>query len=72
MAGKTYYFRCKANPSAPLLELHSYWEAQEMLDHPDYERVDECGEVIIDEKDTAENRIPFDVSNLGRRKAAAA
>lgn len=68
MAGKTYYFRCKANPTAKPLELHSYWEAQEMLNHPDYERIDECGEIIVDEKDTAENQIPLQIASMGARR----
>ena len=59
MASKPFFFRCIQNPTAPLLKLETYWEAQEMLNHPDYERVDECGEVIVDERDEAENPIPF-------------
>ena len=54
-----YYFRCKTNPGAPVLEFEHYWEAQEMKGHPDYERIDEAGELIVDEEDTAPNRIPF-------------
>jgi hypothetical protein len=54
-----FYFRCKANPTAPLLVLDTYWEAAEMKDHPDYERIDESGEVIVDESEGAENRIPL-------------
>jgi hypothetical protein len=54
-----FYFRCKTNSSAPPLVLDSYWEAQEMKGHPDYERIDEFGEVIVSEEDQAENSIPF-------------
>ena len=54
-----FYFRCKTNPSAPPLVLDSYWEAQEMKGHPDYERIDEFGEVIVDESEQAEHAIPF-------------
>lgn len=61
-----YYYRCKANPSAPPLVLETYWEHVEMSNHPDYERIDECGELIVDEKDTAENQIPIEMA-LPRR-----
>jgi len=54
-----FYFRCKTNPTAAPLVLESYWEAQEMRNHPDYERIDEFGEVIVDEADQAERPIPF-------------
>lgn len=69
MASKKYVYRCKANPSGPLLVLETYYEHVEMANHPDYERIDEFGEVIVDEKDTAEQQIPIDVSNLGKRAA---
>lgn len=68
MSAKKYYFRCKANPNAAPLVLETYWEAQEMLNHPDYERIDEAGEVIVEEKDTAENQIPIEMA-LPRRRA---
>jgi hypothetical protein len=45
-----YFYRCKTNPTAKLLVLESFWEAKEMRDHPDYERIDEFGEVVIDEE----------------------
>lgn len=61
----TYYFRCKSNPTAPLLEITTAWEAKEMKNHPDYERVDETGEVIV-EIDELEGTIPFQGS-AGRR-----
>jgi len=54
-----FYFRCTTNPTAKPLVLDSYWEAQEMRNHPDYERIDEFGEVIVDEADQAERPIPF-------------
>ena len=57
-----YYFRCKPNPTAPLLVLESFWEAEEMKNHPDYERVDEFGEVIADEASQAPHPIPFHVA----------
>lgn len=55
----SYYFRCKSNPGAPLLILESFWEMSEMRSHPDYERVDECGEVIVSEEADAPHPIPF-------------
>jgi hypothetical protein len=57
---KEYLFRCKTNPNGPLLVLHTYREAKEMKGHPDYERVDAYGEVVLDEEEqAAENTIPF-------------
>ena len=44
-----FYFRCKSNPDAKPLVLETTWEAKEMLEHPDYERIDETGEVILDD-----------------------
>ena len=70
MASTKFYFRCKTNPNAPILTLETFWEAQEMINHPDYERIDETGEVIVDEKESAENQIPFHVGNLAARKTA--
>lgn len=69
MTPEKFYFRCKQNPSAPLLVLDSFWEAQEMKGHPDYERVDAFGEVVIDEADTAATQIPFHAAGA-KRKAA--
>jgi hypothetical protein len=63
-----FYFRCKTNPTAAPLVLESFWEAKEMKNHPDYERIDEFGEVIVDEQDTAENPIPFHPA--GQKRAA--
>ena len=57
MSKQFQFFRCKANPNAPLLKLLS-WEAKEMISHPDYERVDEFGEVI-ETYDDLEGTIPF-------------
>lgn len=61
----TRYFRCKSNPRAPLLPLHTNWEAREMQNHPDYEEVDHLGEVIVRE-DEMEGSIPFQGAQ-GRR-----
>jgi hypothetical protein len=60
-----YCYRCKTNPNAPLLTLSTAWEAEEMKNHPDYERVDELGEAIV-EVDPLEGTIPFQGS-IGRR-----
>lgn len=67
-----YYFRCKSNLNAPILTLDTYWEANEMRDHPDYERIDEMGEVIVDEAEQAENRIPFKMGGDSATKRRAA
>ena len=67
MSAKKFYFRCTTNPTAKPLVLESYWEAQEMRNHPDYERIDEFGEVIVDESDLAENSIPFHPAGKTRR-----
>ena len=48
-----FYFLCKSNPRGPLLVLDTYWEAQEMKSHPDYQRVDEKGEPIIDQEEAS-------------------
>jgi hypothetical protein len=61
---KYFFFRCKSNHRAPLLKLLA-WEAKEMLYHPDYERVDEFGEVMEIEDDL-DGTIPFN-GGLGRR-----
>lgn len=63
---KKFYYRCKSNPNGPLLVLESYWEAKEMKGHPDYERIDEMGELVPDEEANAENPIPFQGS-VGRK-----
>lgn len=55
---KWYYFRCKSNPiNGPLLKLLA-GEAREMKNHPDYERVDEFGEIIPVE-DEMDGTLPF-------------
>lgn len=61
-----FHFRCKTNPTAPLLVLDTFWEAEEMKNHPDYERIDELGEVVVFEEDSAPNRIPFVVAGAKR------
>ena len=55
---KTFYFRCTTNPAAKPLELKTAWEAKEMRNHPDYEQIDEMGEVIVQD-DELEGTIPF-------------
>lgn len=60
-----FYFRCTSNPGAPILELNTAWEAKEMQGHPDYEQIDEMGEVIKNE-DAIEGTIPFQGSQ-GRK-----
>jgi hypothetical protein len=55
---KAYYFRCKSNPSTKPLVLNTAWEAKEMKNHPDYEQIDETGEVIVLE-DELEGTITF-------------
>lgn len=69
MSDKKFYFRCKTNPSAAPLVLDSFWEASQMKNHPDYERIDECGELIVDERDSAENQIPLNMGSRGRKVA---
>lgn len=61
---KMHFFRCKSNPNGPLLPLTA-GEAREMENHPDYERVDEFGEVI-ETTDDLEGTIPFQGS-AGRK-----
>lgn len=64
MTAKLYYFRCLSNPSGPVLKLLG-WEAKEMRDHPDYEEVDEFGEVI--QRDDYEgDSIPMSVAAIGK------
>jgi hypothetical protein len=61
---KMIFFRCKSNPNGPLLPL-TPGEAREMVNHPDYERVDEFGEVV-DVEDELDGTIPFQGS-AGRK-----
>lgn len=60
-----YFYRCKSNPGAPPLKLDTAWEHREMKNHPDYEQIDETGEVIVLE-DELEGTIPFQGSQ-GRK-----
>lgn len=69
MSDQKFYFRCKSNPSAPPLVLTTYWEAKEMQNHPDYERIDEFGEVIVSEEDKAEGGIPLVMTSQARRRS---
>lgn len=57
-----YYFRCRSNPKAPLLQLHEEWEAKEMRLNLEYDAVDEDGlPVVLEDEPVAEeqNYIPF-------------
>ena len=58
MSGTKAYFRCKSNPTGPLLVLESAWEIHEMRRHVDYEQINETGEVVVLE-DELEGTIPF-------------
>jgi len=62
MTKAKFIFRCKTNPSAPPMEFENYWEAEEMMRHPDYERIDAKGNVIASEAEQAGQRIPFQPS----------
>ena len=56
------YYRCRSNPSAPLLVLDSEWEAKEMRQNLEYDHVDEDGLPVVDaEEPVAEEKdfIPF-------------
>ena len=56
------YYRCRSNPSAPLLVLDSEWEAKEMRLNLEYDHVDEDGLPVVDEEEpTSEEKtfIPF-------------
>jgi hypothetical protein len=68
MSDKKFYFRCTTNPDGPILVLDTVYEMLEMRSHPDYERIDEFGEVIVSEEDTAEHSLPF--MPAGARKQA--
>ena len=55
-----HYYRCRSNPTAPLLVLDTEWEAKEMRGHREYDEVDEDGLPVVVEDDTEEkNFIPF-------------
>jgi len=66
---KRFYFRCKSNPNGPILTLDTFWEAQEMRNHPDYERIDEFGERVVDEQEQAERPIPLVTAAQARGRA---
>lgn len=61
-----FYFRCRSNPRAPLVELDSRWEAEEMKSHPDYDQVDEDGIPMIPEHERMETPILFEPVKAGR------
>jgi len=64
---KKHYYRCKSNPSGPLLVL-SGWEAADMKTHPDYERVNPVTEEVIPyEEDSLPHR---PILTVAKRKAA--
>jgi len=41
------FFRCRSNPSGPLLKLDTDWEAREMIRHVDYDEVDADGFPVV-------------------------
>lgn len=59
MATTAWHFRCKTNPDGPILTLTNFWEADEMRKNPDYERINELGEVVELEEAAAPGQIPF-------------
>ena len=63
------YYRCRSNPSAPLLVLDSEWEAKEMRQNLEYDHVDEDGLPVVDEVEAASEEtgfIPFIANALKR------
>lgn len=62
---KPFYFRCTSNPNAPILKVLTPWEAKEMREHPDYEELNELGEVVEREDELA-GTIPF-AGSKGRK-----
>ena len=63
------YYRCRSNPSAPLLVLDSEWEAREMRQNLEYDHVDEDGLPVVDEVEAASEEtgfIPF-IANAMKR-----
>lgn len=60
MSQRFFYFRCISNPNGPLLKQLG-WEAKELREHPDYEEVDEFGEVI-EREDYGDETIPMAVA----------
>ena len=56
------YYRCRSNPSAPLLVLDSEWEAKEMRLNLEYDHVDSDGLPVVDEEESTPDEklfIPF-------------
>ena len=49
-AMKTFY-RCKSNPTAPVLTLDTEWEAKEMRTNLEYDQVDEYGLPVVAESE---------------------
>ena len=47
---KTFY-RCKSNPTAPVLTLDTEWEAKEMRTNLEYDQVDEYGLPVVAESE---------------------
>jgi hypothetical protein len=64
-----YYFRCRSNPTAPLLVLDSEWEAKEMKSNLEYDAVDEDGlPIVVEREDAVEfGGIPFQKANAVMR-----
>ena len=63
------YYRCRSNPSAPLLVLDSEWEAKEMRQNLEYDHVDEDGLPVVDAEEAApeeKNFLPFTANALKR------
>ena len=57
-----YYFRCRSNPSAPLLVLDAEWEAKEMRTNLEYDAVDQDGlPIVLEDEPVPEDKdsIPF-------------
>ena len=62
------YFRCKSNPSAPLLVLNADWESDEMRTNTEYDEVDEDGlPVVAKEQPQDEQSIPFKPESTKKR-----
>jgi len=49
-----YFYRCRSNPTAPVLVLDTEWEAKEMRTNLEYDQVDEDGlPVVVEEEPEA-------------------
>lgn len=59
-----FYFRCKANPKAPLFVTTELWEAKSMAAHAEYERVDENGVRLESTDEAFVNARPVSVDAL--------